>query len=114
MITGKQTNPTRDLQQLFEAISECGLLSKWWIATSWKWLIFLSYLDTKVDELIKSVFLEMVGSLMLYTHRNDCWGHFYLHGLTLISAWISKHMPNKKWDEITHPFLNFDDATAEV
>ena len=39
---------------------------------------------------------------------------FYLHGLTLIPAWISNYMPGKVWDEITYPFLNFNGATVEV
>ena len=34
--------------------------------------------------------------------------------LTLIPAWINNHMPNKVWDEITYPFLNFNDCTVEV
>ena len=38
----------------------------------------------------------------------------YLHGLPLIPVWISKHMPNKVWDEITDPFSNFNGATVEV
>ena len=33
---------------------------------------------------------------------------FYLRGLTLIPGWISTHMPNKVWDEITGPFPNFN------
>ena len=28
-------------------------------------------------------------------------GSFYKHGVTLIPAWISNHMPSKMWDEIT-------------
>ena len=28
---------------------------------------------------------------------------FYLHGLTLILAWISNHLPGKVCDEITYP-----------
>ena len=39
---------------------------------------------------------------------------FYWHGLTLIPAWISNHTPSKVRDEITYPFLNFDDCTVEV
>ena len=39
---------------------------------------------------------------------------FYLHGLTLIPAWISNHMPGKVWGEITYPFLNFNGCTVEV
>ena len=41
-------------------------------------------------------------------------GPFYQHGLTLIPAWISNHLPGKMWDEITYPFLNFNGATVEV
>ena len=33
------------------------------------------------------------------------WDPFYSHGLTLIPAWISNHMPCKARDEITDPFL---------
>ena len=39
---------------------------------------------------------------------------FYLHGLTLIPAWISNHIQYKVWDEITYSFLNFNGATVEV
>ena len=42
------------------------------------------------------------------------WGPFYYHGLTLIPAWITNHLPGKVWDEITYPFLNFNGATVEV
>ena len=31
------------------------------------------------------------------------WGPFYKHGLTLIPAWSSNHMPSEVWDEITYP-----------
>ena len=40
-------------------------------------------------------------------------GPFYHHGLTLIPAWISNHMPRKVWAEITHPFPNFNGCTVE-
>ena len=33
-------------------------------------------------------------------------GPSHKHGLTLIPAWISNHMPITLWDEITHPFPN--------
>ena len=42
------------------------------------------------------------------------WGPFYLHGLTLIPAWIRNHMPSKMWDEITYPLPNFNGFTVEV
>ena len=39
---------------------------------------------------------------------------FYQHGLTLIQAWISNHMPSNVLVEITYPFQNFYDAAVEV
>ena len=39
---------------------------------------------------------------------------FYLHGLTLIPAWICNHIQYKVWDEITYPFLNLNGCTVEV
>ena len=36
---------------------------------------------------------------------------FYKHGLSLAPAHISKHMPNKKWNKITHPFPKFNSST---
>ena len=32
----------------------------------------------------------------------------------VIPAWISNHMTNKVWDEITYPFPNFNGATIDV
>ena len=39
---------------------------------------------------------------------------FYWHGLILIPACTSNHMPTKVWDEITDPFLNFNSCTIKV
>ena len=47
--------------------------------------------------------------IMQYT-----WGTFYQHGLTSIPVWISNHVPNKVWCEITYPFPNFNDCAVEV
>ena len=44
----------------------------------------------------------------------DTYDRFYLHGLTLIPAWISNYTHYNVWDEMTYPFLNFKDATVEV
>ena len=47
-------------------------------------------------------------AVILYGPQNVNWSPnrdlFYYHGLTLIPAWISNHMPGKVWDEIIHPF----------
>ena len=40
------------------------------------------------------------GALALWVPARD---PFYTHGLMLIPAWISNHMPNKVWHEITYP-----------
>ena len=34
--------------------------------------------------------------------------------LLLIPPWISNHMPNKMWDEITYPFPNFNGCVVDV
>ena len=44
----------------------------------------------------------------------DIWGPFYQHGLIIIPARISYHMPSKLWDEITYPFPNFNGCTVDV
>ena len=36
--------------------------------------------------------------------RRRCARRVTLHGLTWIPAWISNHIPLKRWDEITYPF----------
>ena len=51
--------------------------------------------------------------LLIQTSLNHS-GPFYKHWLTLIPAWTSNHKPSKVWDEIIHPFLNFNGCTVEV
>ena len=41
-------------------------------------------------------------------------GPFYQHGLTLIPACISNKIHYIVWDDITHPFLNFNGYTVDV
>ena len=54
-----------------------------------------------------------IHSLALFKTWETC-DPFYYHGLTLIPAWISNHLPSKVWGEITYPLLNFNGATVEV
>ena len=35
-------------------------------------------------------------------------------GAPVTPAWISNHMSNEVWDEITYPFPNFNGCTVEV
>ena len=39
---------------------------------------------------------------------------FYPYWLTLISTWISNHMPSEMRDQITYPFPNFKGCTVEI
>ena len=56
----------------------------------------------------------LVSFLVWWVEKLASRGPFYEHGLTLIPAWISHHMPSKMWDEITYPLTNFNGATVEV
>ena len=47
-------------------------------------------------------------------HVETYWGPLYLHGLTVIPTWMSNYIYHKVWDEITHPFPNFNGCTVEV
>ena len=62
--------------------------------------------------------LSMAQVKFLFFRRSHRVTHisspFYQHGLTLILASISNHMPSKVWDEITYPFINFNGCTVEV
>ena len=80
-------------------LSEVSQSSKaeWWIYMYFVlWLGILNF-DLDPERVIK------------YNTR----GPFYHHGLTLIPAWISNHMPRKVWAEITYPFPNFNGCTVE-
>ena len=39
---------------------------------------------------------------------------FHLHGLPLITAWVSNYINYKMWDEITYPFQAFNGVTIGV
>ena len=41
-------------------------------------------------------------------------GPFCLHGLALVSAWISDYVHYKGWDGVTCPFLEFNDKIVGV
>ena len=51
------------------------------------------------------------SSRMIELHF-QIWAPFYKHGLTLIPAWISNYTHYNMWDEIIHPFLNFNGTTV--
>ena len=72
------------------------VLSNWSLITGW----------------ITSISVE--GKCNRIEHRKNVWDPFYWHGFTLLSAWISNYIHYKMWDEITHPFPNFNSANVEV
>ena len=42
---------------------------------------------------------DISGTIVHNSHYDfNTWGPFHWHGLTLIQAWISNHMPNKVWE----------------
>ena len=47
-----------------------------------------------------------------YTYTSS--SPFYQHGLNLILAWISNHMPSKVWDDIPYPFPNCNGCTVDL
>ena len=51
------------------------------------------------------------------TNSRASMGHTIYHGSmlrTIIHAWISNHIHYNAWDEMTHPFPNFNGTTVEV
>ena len=53
---------------------------------------------------------NVIDSGMLH----DICDPFYLHGFTLIPAWISNYNYYKIWDEITYQFSHFHGTVVEV
>ena len=49
-------------------------------------------------------------NIMTTTMHEDTWGPFYKYGLTLIPTWISNYIHHNMRDEITYPFLNFNEG----
>ena len=61
------------------------------------------------------LFIVIYHILELWRHK-PWWDYYFWRGLTLISAWISNinYKSNKRWNEITHPFLNFNGCKVEM
>ena len=55
-----------------------------------------------------------LNSNVTASNFHEICGPVYQHGITSLTAWISNHMPNKVWDEITYPFPNFNGSNVEV
>ena len=60
------------------------------------------------------VLIKGIMCVWVHNNKNRVLGPLLLSWLTLIPAWISNHMPNKVWDEITYPFPNFNGCTTRV
>ena len=61
---------------------------------------------------IQNLGVKPNANICVITHITK--GPIYLHDLTLFSAWISNHRPDKVSDEIYYPFLNVNGCTVEV
>ena len=66
--------------------------------------------EPSVSVLLAGLFYQGGQRLIIYAPCDP----FYLHGLTLIRAWISNYINYKVWGEITYRFINFNGATVEV
>ena len=69
----------------------------------------------KFIHIIQCYFFHMLFVDMLYVEICKVvgtWCPFYKYSLTLIPARISNYIHFKVWDEITHPFLNFNGCTV--
>ena len=87
----------------------CETLSHWHIY-AWGSLVLFCNSYT-----IHKLTLHKVTEYQQYVRENQktISSPFYWHGITLIPAWISNHMSNKVWYEITYPFLNFNCISYE-
>ena len=65
------------------------------------WLAAL--LSANQSHVGKLLLIDMQGFVLITPTP----GSLLLTWLTLITAWISNHLPSKVWDEITYPFSNF-------
>ena len=66
--------------------------------------------NNRWNRILRTLSIQMVWLVCFISLYS--WGPFYQHGLTSIPEWISNHMPNKVWDEITYPFPNFNGGTV--
>ena len=82
--------------------------------------ILIKWLPVRFTQIFRSEY----DVYILFSHYNCywwfgdamSWDPFLLWPLLLawIPAWISNHMPSRVWDEINHPFPNFNGCTNEV
>ena len=68
----------------------------------------------EISDYLEKNITALLAECRFANYKPDTSNSIYKHGLTLITAWISNHMPSNMWDEITYPFLNFNGCTVEV
>ena len=81
----------------------------WPFHSGLSWCLLTSYGDVDLGHhWLKQWFVAWLHQGITWTNV-DMWdsvaftmGLFYQHGLTLITAYISNHMPNKEWNEIAY------------
>ena len=93
------------------AIISISALLNWISPRKYKYIFVYSTISRHRDAKLKTeTCLPYVINIVTI---DDLWP-LLLTWLTSIPAWISNHMLNKVWDEITYPYLNFNGATVEV
>ena len=80
---------------------------RWPRKQSMLWECMCRYINSNVEKICNLANSLVVDHTALHNVPN-IGGPCYLHGLTLIPAWLSNCIPHKVWDEITHPFSNFN------
>ena len=78
---------------------------------SQSWVGRYTHIFTSQTDVVASWFNTHTCNTILHTTPL---GPLLLTCLTLIPAWKSNYIHYKLWDEITHPFLNFNGCTVEV
>ena len=116
----------RNVEEMFNFISnighaddqaDCGIAYQSWIPSEWSTILLPTkvYLMLEVWQYVISLtrqhYLKLPMKYLSPSYENSTLNsrnsRKYLPGLTLISTWISNHMPSKVWDEITYSFPNY-------
>ena len=81
-----------------------------WPRTNMIWMAWISSMRISIRVVNNGVTTQMVMKIVRMKMATRA--PFYKHGLTLITVWVSNYTHCKVWDEITYPYLNFNDCTV--
>ena len=69
--------------------------------------------QTHCDNYITMSMWEYQGKPWTYSSDHDTRYPSFKHWITLIPAWISNHIPSKRWDELMFPITNYNACKVE-